>query len=224
MGLSQEQIAFGIATMNVESGFNSNAKNPHPKSTAYGLGQIIDDTWSYAVADYNNHFRGHGPKIYPYVSRDDADAQIKVMGAYIVRVWERAKELAGDSRLKNYHFMEAAYGIWHQGLGADIEDRINKKGKRIIGVKSYLDGDYKAEKGKIDIYLNDTYIEAHDTLDIREISSKAKKGHSNPSGTRKGAGKDSSSNAGETLQRDDGDYRVVYRIEADGSMRGFFIS
>lgn len=223
MGLSQEQIAFGIATMNVESGFNSNAKNPAPKSTAYGLGQIIDDTWSYAVDDYNRHFRGHGPKIYPDVSRDDADAQIKVMGAYIDRVWERVKELAGDSRLRYNNFMEVAYGIWHQGLGAGIEDRINKKGKLIIGVKTYLDGKEYSHTDT-EIYLNGTYKEAHDALDIREISSKAKKSHSNPSGRKKGAGKESDSNSGETLQRDSGDYRVVYRIEPDGSMRGAFIS
>ena len=226
MGLSQEQIAFGIATMNVESGFNSDAKNPAPDSTAYGLGQFTDDTWIYAVDYYNNHFRGHGPKIYPYVSRDDADAQIKVMGAYIVRVWTRATKLVGDSRLKDYHFMEVAYGIWHQGIGAGIEDRINKNGKLIIGVKSYLDGDYKTEKGKIDIYLNGTYIEAHDSLDIRDIlspvfkrRSKDSSGAIRPAKPSQGSG----SGSGGTLRRDSGDYRIVYRIEPDGSTRGFFI-
>lgn len=225
MGLTQEQMAFGIATMNVESGFNPDAKNPAPKSTAYGLGQFIDDTWSYAVAYYNNHFMGHGPKIYPDVSRDDADAQIKVMGAYIVRVWIRAIELAGDSRLSGYNFMEVAYGIWHQGIGAGIEDRINKKGRLIKGVKSYLDGE-EYSRTATEEYLNGTYKEALDALDIRDILFPVfKRRPKDSSGTTKPSRqfRSSGSSSGETLRRDDGDYRMVWRIEPDGSTRGFFI-
>jgi len=44
MRLSQDQIAFGIATMGVESGFNPTAQAL--TTTAYGLGQFTDETWS----------------------------------------------------------------------------------------------------------------------------------------------------------------------------------
>ncbi|MCI0564932.1 MAG: phage tail tip lysozyme [Nitrososphaera sp.] len=47
MGLTQQQIAFGVATMGVESGFNPNAQAA--TTTAYGLGQFTDSTWDRAV-------------------------------------------------------------------------------------------------------------------------------------------------------------------------------
>ncbi len=41
MGLSDEQIAFGIGVMGLESGFNPHAKGTtSPKSVEYGLGQF----------------------------------------------------------------------------------------------------------------------------------------------------------------------------------------
>lgn len=214
MGLTQEQRAFGIASMNVESGFNPAAKNPG--STAYGLGQFIDPTWKDAVTYYNDKIRGKNEsKIYPDVSRSDPDAQIKVMGAWIQRVWGRAKELAGDPKLKDYSFIETAYGVWHEGVYAKIDDLKNKDGKIIQGIKTFLK---ENEFGSIRPYLNSTYVEAHDAIDIKSIL--IKPNSSNTSGTKGWSGQTNGS-TGETLQRQG---NQVWRIEPDGSTRGYFIS
>lgn len=46
MGLSTEQIAFGIAVMNAEFNFDATAK---ASTSAHGLGQFTDTTWSDAI-------------------------------------------------------------------------------------------------------------------------------------------------------------------------------
>ncbi len=216
MGLTQEQRAFGIATMNVESGFNPAAKNPSPKSTAYGLGQFTYPTWQNAVDYYNAKFKGKSePKIYPDVSISDTDAQIKVMGAWIERVWERATGLAGDPVLEDYNFMEIAYGVWHQGVYARVEDYVNKYGENVTGIKTFLDGEYS--NTSLSACFNSTYVEAHDALDKKDISSRAS--GSDTSGTRRRSGQ--TWYTGETLQRQGIE---VWRIRPDGGTRGYFIS
>jgi hypothetical protein len=44
MGLSEREIAFGIAVMRQESGFDLNAKNPDKGNTSFGLGQFNPDS------------------------------------------------------------------------------------------------------------------------------------------------------------------------------------
>jgi hypothetical protein len=216
MGLTQEEMAFGIATMNVESGFN-----PHVKGTSkteYGLGQFNDDTWHDAVREYNGKYKTPSePRIYPDVSRDDPDTQIKAMGAWIRKVWEKAKnlKLRNDPRFQDYNLMEVAYGFWHKGFYKSVD-----------GVKAYLDDadeGYKNKTAQIDFYLDDTYVKAHDALDVRDILSPLNKrgtsGTTKPLRRFRGNG----SSSGETLRRDSGDYRRVWRIEPDRSTRGYFI-
>ena len=93
MVLSEEQIAFGIATMGVESGFNPAAQ---ATTTAYGLGQFTNDTWAWAVSEYNRKFGGN---LDPDQSRNDPTAQIAVMGAWIDKVWTMAQSVVNDPRL-----------------------------------------------------------------------------------------------------------------------------
>lgn len=212
MGLTQEQKAFGIATMNVESGFNPKAKNPAPNSTAYGLGQLTKRTWEDAVNYYNAKFRGENePRIDTDLSRSDTDAQIKVTGAWIERVWERATVLAGDPALEDYSFMEIAYGVWHQGVYARVEDYVNKYGTNVTGIKTFLDGEYSDTSLRPS--FNSTYVEAHDALDKKDILSKT-------SGTKRRSGQ-TGGYSGETLQRQGIE---VWRIRPDGGTRGYFIS
>ena len=45
MGLTDEQKAFGIATMGLESGFDPNAKSSAKGSDEHGLGQFKRETW-----------------------------------------------------------------------------------------------------------------------------------------------------------------------------------
>ena len=115
MGLSQEQIAFGIATMGVESGFNPTAQAT--KTTAYGLGQFItggkDPTWKRAVNYYNSNYGDH----IDISQIKDPTVQLTVMGAWIDKVWTMAQSVANDPRLKNYDLSEIAYGMWHEGFG-----------------------------------------------------------------------------------------------------------
>ncbi|MBI5809813.1 MAG: hypothetical protein HZB21_01290 [Deltaproteobacteria bacterium] len=216
MGLTQNEMAFGIATMNVESGFN-----PHVKGTSeteYGLGQFNDITWRPAVKEYNDKYRGKTEhRIYPDVSRDDPDAQIKVMGAWIRKVWEKYEKIALDPKLKDYDPVEVAYSIWNKGINKSVD-----------GLKTYLndaDEGYKKKKAGIRLYLNNTYFKAHDALDVRDILSPVNKRRSkDPSGTKTRQFRGSGSGSGETLRRDNGDYRMVWRIEPEGGTRGYFIS
>ncbi|MCR4287025.1 MAG: hypothetical protein NUW09_03325, partial [Deltaproteobacteria bacterium] len=193
-------------------------------------GQLTDPTWRDAVKEYNGKYRSKSePVIYPDVNKDEPGAQIKVMGAWIRKAWAKAITLKlkeDEPGLKNYSIMEVAYGLWHEGgAGASAEAK-----QRVINqVKKYLDDvdkGYKDKTAEIDFYLNDTYVKAHDALDIRDILSPVPKRRSkDSSGATKPARQfhGSRSSSGETLRRDSGDYRIVYRIEPDGSTRGFFI-
>lgn len=129
-GLTREQVAFGIATMRVESGFNPAAKGP--STTEKGLGQFNDRTWKEAVKEYNKNFRGKDePKIDPSKDRADTEAQIKVTGAWTEKVWTEASKVSDDPRLKGFTLSEIAYGMWHEGIG------------NVSGVADYLKGNPK---------------------------------------------------------------------------------
>ena len=78
MGLTKEQVATGIATMNVESGFNPMAKSP--TSSHFGLGQMSNGTWGDAVDVYNKYFH---ETLDPAIERKDLLSQVKVMGAWM---------------------------------------------------------------------------------------------------------------------------------------------
>ncbi|MBI5969672.1 MAG: hypothetical protein HY884_00750 [Deltaproteobacteria bacterium] len=147
MGLSMEEIALGIATMNVESGFNPLAENPDPKSSAKGLGQFNDLTWPDAVKYYNRHRAKGEPKIDPDSSRWDTDDQIKVMGPWLEHVYHEAVKYSLDPRLAGYSISEIAYGLWHEGV-SKTNDKVDK-------VKKFLDGDFS--KTWIKESFKDTY-------------------------------------------------------------------
>lgn len=84
MGLTQQQIAYGIAAIGVESGFNPDAVS---STGPIGLGQFSQDTWTDAVKYYNDNYSGH---IDVQANRNDPAAQIAVMGAWSSRIWEKA--------------------------------------------------------------------------------------------------------------------------------------
>ncbi len=115
MGLTQEQIAFGVATMGVESAFNPAAQAT--TTSAYGLGQFTNDTWVDAVNRYNTNYGGN---LDPAQSRSDAAAQITVMGAWIDNVWSLAqarKNSVAGAAFEPYSISQVAYGLWHEGIG-----------------------------------------------------------------------------------------------------------
>ncbi|MBI5212128.1 MAG: hypothetical protein HY957_01995 [Nitrospirae bacterium] len=149
MGLSQEQIAFGIATMGVESGFNSTAQAK--TTTAYGLGQFTNDAWKRAVKYYNENYGGN---LNSDQSRNDPAAQIAVMGAWTAKVWTMTQSVANDPRLKGYSLSEIAYGMWHEGFGT--EGNVN-------GVRRYLQGS-KYNNSNIKGYFVTTYQSAGNIL------------------------------------------------------------
>ncbi|MBI5885384.1 MAG: transglycosylase SLT domain-containing protein [Deltaproteobacteria bacterium] len=149
MGLTDKEIAFGIATMGVESGFDPKAKSTDPKSTAEGLGQFNDKTWSDAVNLYNKKFNAH---LKPDSSRQDPDAQIAVMGAWIPYVMDRTKKFEGSSEFKDYNQTEIAYGLWHTGAYAStgqLQDFL-------------IDKDHKSGFKNNRAYLNSTHKEAYE--------------------------------------------------------------
>jgi hypothetical protein len=114
MGLSDEQIAFGIGVMGLESGFNPRAKGVK-SDTESGLGQFIDDTWKEAVHHYNTrpeHATRLEADIDPDKGRDDPDSQIAVMGPWLRKTWERAGTIPGRQRPSGYRFEEIAYQKW----------------------------------------------------------------------------------------------------------------
>jgi len=118
MGLSDDEIAFGIGVMGLESGFNPRAKGTTPKSAEYGLAQFIGDTWKEAVNHYNTrpeHAALGEPHIDPDKGRNDRDSQIAVMGPWIRKTWKRAGTIPGRQRPKGYSFDEITYGKWHGG-------------------------------------------------------------------------------------------------------------
>jgi hypothetical protein len=117
MGLSDEQIAFGIGVMGLESGFNPRAKGVK-SDTESGLGQFIDDTWKEAVHHYNTrpeHATRLEADIDPDKGRDDPDSQIAVMGPWLRKTWDRAGTIPARQRPSGYRFEEIAYGKWHGG-------------------------------------------------------------------------------------------------------------
>ena len=123
MGLTDDQIAFGVAVMGLESGFNPNAKSE--SSSAHGLGQFTDDTWKDAVNHYNTrpeHKTRHEPDIDPDSGRSDPHSQIEVLGPWIRKTWERAGTIPSGQRPKGYSFDEIAYGKCHGGQSKSPED------------------------------------------------------------------------------------------------------
>lgn len=148
MGLSEERIAFGIATMGVESGFNPAAKGG--SQTERGLGQITDPTWQDAVKYHNKRYDEQVDLI---TGRTDEASQVRVMGAWIEKVWETAGGLVKNSSLQGYGLEEVAYGLWHQGAYSDA-DRVG----------GFLLSDGYNDRN-IAPYFRDTYDEALRTLD-----------------------------------------------------------
>ena len=128
MGLSDEQIAFGIGVMGLESGFNPHAKGTtSPKSVEYGLGQFTGDTWGDAVKHYNKrpeHTVRREPNIDADKDKDDPNAQIAVMGPWLRKTWDRAGTIPGRQRPSGYGFEEIAYQKW-KGMERPPDD-INK--------------------------------------------------------------------------------------------------
>ncbi len=125
MGLSDEQIAFGIGVMGLESGFNHRAIGESKSES--GLGQFNEKTWGDAVKYYNTrpeHPTRLEPDIDPVKGRDDPDAQIAVMGPWLRKVWDRAGTIPGRRRPGGYGFEEIAYQKW-KGMN-NPPDIINK--------------------------------------------------------------------------------------------------
>lgn len=143
MGLSEEQIAFGIATMGVESGFNREAKNE--KTTAYGLGQITDPTWQDAVKYHNKRY---DEQVDLVKGRTDEASQVRVMGAWIEKVWQGAQGPSKKGSLQSYGLEEVAYGLWHQGAYSNAD-----------GVAGFLRSDGYNDPN-IAPYFRDTYDDA----------------------------------------------------------------
>lgn len=118
MGLTDDEIAFGIAVMGLESGFNPHAKGTTAESVEYGYGQFIDTTWKEAVDHYNTrpeHAALREPNIDPDKIRDDPNSQIAVMGPWIRKTLKRAGTIPVRQRPRGYSFDEIAYGKWHEG-------------------------------------------------------------------------------------------------------------
>ena len=118
MGLTQNQIAFGIATMGVESGFNPLARGS--SQTEFGLGGINDKTWIDAVKYYNINSVPDNPE-FPKITelwgsaRADTQTQLDVIGAWIKKVWGKAENVQNDSGFQAFNLPYIAYGFWHQG-------------------------------------------------------------------------------------------------------------
>lgn len=232
MKLPSEQKALAAAISNVESSFNPNAENPDPDSTAYGLGQITGPTWVQAVKYYNNplnHFMGTGDKALDLkTSRTDLDFQIKAAGAWTQRVLARALEVQNDPAFKDenghdkYDIIDIAYAAWHQGISADVKKDKMVNGVLYLSLKSFLEQEYSGDA--LETYLHDTYDKAKDTFDMIEATKNLVDYlHSNPHilDYLPFSGNDHS---GETLERDPSNYKIVRRIEPNGSERGYFLS
>lgn len=122
MGLTDDQIAFGIGLMGVESGFNPHAKGVKSKSE-HGLGQFTEKTWKAAVKHYNTrpeHKTRNEPDIDAVKGKDDPSSQIAVIGAWIPNAWGRAAQIPARNRPRGYGFDELAYGKWHQGVNEPV--------------------------------------------------------------------------------------------------------
>ena len=129
MGLTDDEIAFGIGVMGIESEFYPQAKGTTKNSVEYGLGQFTKRTWGDAVNHYNKrpeHEALNERDIDPVKGRDDLDSQIAVMGPWIRKTWGRAGTVPMNRRPTGYSFDELAYGKWHQGQNQTPEDIANK--------------------------------------------------------------------------------------------------
>lgn len=227
MGLTQKQIAFGIAAMGLESGFDPAAKGP-PKSSAYGLGQFNDKTWEDAVKKYN---RLYGTTYDPDKTRKDPDSQKAVMGEWIKFIWPKAEEKSKDPELKGHSKEEIAYGLWHEGRSKDpkdlktyLEKRENDKngdGFNNSHNKGYFDKTYKEADDAAGKYLKDGVpITMMDMLHDPIHKSSMLDGL-DPAIVYALESSEDSPLTGETLRRE-GDR--VYRVEPDGKTRGYFLS
>lgn len=166
MGLSNEQIAAGIATMNIESGFNSKAEHTQDGETYIGLGQFDDDTWDEAVTKYNKYFN---EKLDPAKERYDILSQIKVSGAWIKdRIWPNAVYYNADPSLEGNSLQEIAYGLWHEGA--------SKKEGKVDKLKTFLEGtkndQFLNKTGGLSTSFNDTYDTIDAELHLRDEASK----------------------------------------------------
>ncbi len=226
MGLSRKQIAFGIATMGLESGFDPTAKGT--SKSEYGLGQFNDPTWKDAVEKYN---KLHGTKFDPDKTKRDPTTQQAVMGEWIKVIWSKAKELSKDPALKGHSLEEVAYALWHNGRSSkpkDIKTYLEKKENDKDGDgfnndhnKGYFDKTYKEADKATGEYLKDGVpITMMDIL-FDPVSKASRLAGLDTGIIRALEDPNISPLTGETLRRE-GDH--VYRIESDGSIRGYFIS
>ena len=152
MGLTDPQIAFATTVMGHKSGFDANAGGTAKDSDEYGLGQFTQGTWGEAVKDYNKHYK---PGIDNAVTaRKDPDAQIRVIGAWVPHIWDKAGEIAGDRNVKGYSQEQIAYGKWNQGPNAHPKE-----------VGDYLKGNW--HDPDIGGYFDTTYDRAMQGLSLR---------------------------------------------------------
>ena len=160
-----EKIAFAIAMMGLESGFDPHAISKSKKSKERGLGQFIDPTWELAVKHYNDykkeHYKDDWPDIDPVKGRTDPDAQIRVIGPWITDIWKRAGEIARDKRLKGYDQKQIAYGKWNKGQSADAQS-----------VGDFLKGLWSDPN--IGGYFDTTYSRAKQALKQRQEAEQSK--------------------------------------------------
>lgn len=174
------------------------------------------------------------------MSRYNTDDQIAVIGGWIKKIWPTAVEYSRHHMLSDYRLSEIAYGLWHEG-----------QNKSEIGVKIYLDrrGNKGFDNIHVKDYFNSAYDEADTILRTSSIGEYLAGIHGQGAGaledlilpvnkdaipmmrlerldpiTQRRTKKLSNGltiNGKETLWRD-GDR--VFRIEEDGSTRGYFIS
>lgn len=135
---------------------------------------------------------------------DNANDQIKVMGRWIKEAWNNAEKfrdfLVGHSASDDYKikFIDIVYALWHGGVNVQRASDI------LEIIRKFLAND-KANKE----FFNGTYNRLLDNLN-----------HMKPNERNHG----NDYHSGETLRRDGSNYRKVYRIESDGSERGYFES
>lgn len=114
MGIPDDVIAFGIAMMNTESGYNVSAQAPG--SSGYGLGQFLTGSLHDALTQYNKTYDGD---LTAADYQSSAEAQIDVIGGSLQVAWNRAVALQAQSTdLASMSTADVAYGVWHQGLFA----------------------------------------------------------------------------------------------------------
>ncbi len=166
MGLSNEQIAAAIATMNIESGFNPLAEHTQNGKTYIGLGQFDEKTWNYAIDLYKKNY---GEKLNPDLERYDILSQIKVMGSYMkYPVWPNAVYYNANPSLSGNSLQEIAYGLWNRGA--------SRTTYKVDMLKTFLEGtkngQFMNETGGLSGSFNDTYNNIYDELQLRNEANK----------------------------------------------------